>query len=72
MAQIKSKIIVDARGVSSLIHKDRTGILASAQYEVYADWIKKGKVEVYFDQVKYPGFFSWVIPLGDGFGKVGV
>lgn len=70
--KIKCKIIVDARGVSSLIHKDRTGILASAQYEVYADWINKGKVEVYLDQVKYPGFFSWCIPLGDGFGKVGV
>ena len=70
--KIKCKIIVDARGVSSLIHKDRTGILASAQFEVYADWIKKGKVEVYLDQVKYPGFFSWSIPLGDGFGKVGV
>ncbi len=70
--KIKCKIIVDARGVSSLIHKDRTGILASAQYEVYADWIKKGKVEVYLDQIKYPGFFSWSIPLGDGFGKVGV
>ncbi len=70
--KIKCKIIVDARGVSSLIHKDRTGILASAQYEVYADWIKKGKVEVYLDQVKYPGFFSWSIPLGDGFGKAGV
>ncbi len=70
--KIKCKIIVDARGVSSLIHKDRTGILASAQFEVYTDWIKKGKVEVYLDQVKYPGFFSWSIPLGDGFGKVGV
>ena len=55
--EIKCKIFVDARGVSSLIHKDRTGILASAQYEVYADWINKGKVEVYFDQEKYPGFF---------------
>lgn len=70
--KIKCKIIVDARGVSSLIHKDRTGILASAQFEVYTDWIKKGKVEVYLDHVKYPGFFSWSIPLGDGFGKVGV
>ncbi len=70
--KIKCKIIVNARGVSSLIHKDRTGILASAQYEVYADWIKKGKVEVYLDQIKYPGFFSWSIPLGDGCGKGGV
>ena len=58
--------------MSSLIHKDRTGILSSAQYEIYADWIKKGKVEVIFDQEKYPGFFAWVIPSGEGKGKVGV
>lgn len=70
--EIKCKIIVDARGVSSLIHKDRTGILSSAQFQVYADWIKKGVVEVYFDQEKYPGFFCWIIPSGEGIGKVGV
>ena len=44
---IECKIIVDARGVSSLITKDRTGILSSAQYEVYADWIKKEKFIIY-------------------------
>ena len=69
---IDCKIFVDARGVSSLIHKDRTGILSSAQYEIYADWIKKGKVEVIFDQERYPGFFAWVIPSNEGRGKVGV
>ncbi|MEO2200399.1 MAG: dehydrogenase, partial [Nitrosopumilus sp.] len=70
--KIDCKIFVDARGVSSLIHKDRTGILSSAQYEIYADWIKKGKVEVIFDQEKYPGFFAWVIPSDEGKGKVGI
>ena len=70
--KIDCKIFVDARGVSSLIHKDRTGILSSAQYEIYADWIHKGKVEVIFDQEKYTGFFAWVIPSGEGKGKVGV
>lgn len=70
--EIKCKIFVDARGVASLIHKDRTGILSSAQYEIYADWIKKGKVEVFFDQKKYPGFFAWIIPSGEGKGKVGI
>ena len=69
---IDCKIFVDARGVSSLIHKDRTGILSSAQYEIYANWIKKGKVEVIFDQEKYPGFFAWIIPSNEGKGKVGV
>jgi digeranylgeranylglycerophospholipid reductase len=66
------KIFVDARGASSLIQRDREGVLQSAQYEVYADWIEKGKVEVNFDAIRFPGFFSWVIPEADGIGKVGV
>lgn len=70
--QIDCKIFVDAMGVSSLIHRDRTGILSSAQYEIYADWIRKGMIEVIFDQKRYPGFFAWVIPSGEGKGKVGV
>jgi len=69
---IDCKIFVDARGVSSLIHKDRTGIISSAQYEIYADWIHKGQVKVMFDQEKYPGFFAWIIPSNEGKGKVGV
>ncbi|MBI4131012.1 MAG: NAD(P)/FAD-dependent oxidoreductase [Nitrosarchaeum sp.] len=70
--EIECQIFVDARGVSSLIHKDRTGILSSAQYEIYADWIKKGIVQMFFDQEKYPGFFAWVIPSDQGKGKIGV
>lgn len=69
---LQCKIIVDARGVSSLIHKDREGVLQSAQYEVYADWIEKDRIEVYFDQEKYPGFFAWIIPTHADIAKVGV
>lgn len=70
--EIKCKIIVDARGVSSLIHKDRTGTLQSAQYEVFADWIDKERIEVHLDQEKYPGFFAWVIPTRRDEAKIGV
>ena len=70
--EIECQIFVDARGVSSLIQKDRTGILSSAQYEIYADWIKKGNVQVFLDQEKYPGFFAWIIPSDAGKGKIGV
>ncbi|MDA4133077.1 MAG: NAD(P)/FAD-dependent oxidoreductase, partial [Thaumarchaeota archaeon] len=35
-------------------------------------WFKDGEVEVHLDQDKYPGFFAWVIPRGDGIAKVGV
>jgi len=69
---IECKYLIDCRGVSRLANKDRDGILLTAQYEVYADWIKKGQVEVYFDQEKYPEFFAWIIPSGEGVGKIGV
>ena len=69
---IECKFFVDCRGVSRLANKDRDGILLTAQYEVYAEWIKEGQVEVYFDQEKYPEFFAWIIPSGKGVGKVGV
>ena len=69
---IKCKFIVDARGVTSLVQKDRTGTLQSAQYEVFADWIDKDRIEVYLDQEKYPGFFAWVIPTRRDEAKVGV
>ncbi|MEX0910673.1 MAG: NAD(P)/FAD-dependent oxidoreductase [Nitrosopumilaceae archaeon] len=69
---LKCKIVVDARGVSSLVQKDRAGILQSAQYEVYANWIEKERIEVYFDQEKYPGFFAWIIPTSMDIAKVGV
>jgi geranylgeranyl reductase family protein len=69
---IDCKYFIDCRGVSALANKDRDGIYLTAQYEVYADWINDGIVEVYLDQEKYPGFFAWIIPSGDGVGKVGV
>ena len=70
--EISCKILVDCRGVGALINNRRDGVLLSAQYEIYADWIEAGKVEVYFDQMKYPGFFAWIIPSGNGVGKVGI
>jgi geranylgeranyl reductase family protein len=68
----RSRYLVDARGISSLIQNDRSGVLLAAQYEVYAHWIEKDTVIVEFDNVKYPGFFAWIIPTGEGSGKVGV
>ena len=47
--EIGCKILVDCRGVGALTNNERDGVLLSAQYEVYADWIEDGKVEVYFD-----------------------
>lgn len=66
---IKCDVMVDARGAYSL---GGHGLLASAQYEVCADWIRAGEVTVMLDNLKYPGFFAWIIPARSGVGKVGV
>lgn len=66
------RYFVDARGVASIINRNREGVLQSAQYEVYAPWIERDTIEVAFDSKRYPGFFAWVIPTGQGSGKVGV
>lgn len=64
--------LVDATGVASLASRGmRAGILASAQAEVMAPWIERGRVEVMLDAERYPGFFAWVIPSAGGRGKVG-
>ena len=72
VGDFRCKILVDCRGVGALINNDRDGVLLSAQYEIYADWIVDEIVQVYFDQIRYPGFFAWVIPSGTGVGKIGV
>ena len=69
---IDCKYFIDCRGVTALVNNDRDGVYVTAQYEVYADWINDGIVEVYLNQEKYPGFFAWIIPSGEGVGKVGV
>lgn len=69
---LKCNYFVDARGVTSILQRNREGILQSAQYEVYASWIERDTIEVKFDSERYPGFFAWIIPTGRGKAKVGV
>jgi flavin-dependent dehydrogenase len=69
---LSCEYFVDARGVGSLISKNRDGVLQSAQYEIYASWIEPDTIEVAFDSQLYPGFFAWIIPTGRARGKVGV
>ncbi|MYB29872.1 MAG: NAD(P)/FAD-dependent oxidoreductase [Cenarchaeum sp. SB0663_bin_5] len=66
---IPCSIVIDARGAHTL---SGPNLLASAQYEICADWIRQGEVTVILDNLKYPGFFAWVIPTRSGIGKVGV
>ena len=59
---------VDATGPAS---SPRGGIIPAAKYEIEGEWIREGRVEVFVDQMKYPGFFAWMIPFGGGRAKVG-
>jgi geranylgeranyl reductase family protein len=69
---ISCNFFVDARGIASIISRNRDGVLHSAQYEVYASWIEPHTIEVVFNNQHYPGFFAWIIPTGRAKGKVGV
>ena len=69
---ISCEYVVDARGLGGLKNDLVRGILPSAQYEVYAPWIENDMIEISVDNSKYPGYFAWIIPTGDGRGKVGV
>lgn len=67
-----AKILVDARGKSSLKHSRQNGFLQAAQYDVYGSWFEKDRVELYLDNRITPEFFTWVIPLGNDIARLGV
>ena len=60
--------LIDATGPASA---PAGGILPAAKYEVEADWVVEGRVEVFVDRARYPGFFAWTIPYGVRRAKVG-
>lgn len=66
---VGAKYLVDATGPASA---PRRGIIPAAKYEIEADWLRERTVEVFFDAVRYPDFFAWVIPYSQGKAKVGV
>ncbi|MEM3437624.1 MAG: NAD(P)/FAD-dependent oxidoreductase, partial [Nitrososphaerales archaeon] len=64
-----AKILVDARGLSSL--RSEHGILQAAQYDIQGSWFEKDRVEVYLDNEITPGFFKWLIPLNEEIARLG-
>ena len=68
---INCDLLVDARGRTSLAERDSNGVLPAAQYEVEGPWIDDDTVEVYLNQKETPGFFTWVIPMGNGSARIG-
>ncbi|RLI07316.1 hypothetical protein DRO32_04085 [Candidatus Bathyarchaeota archaeon] len=48
------------------------GVLPASQVEVRAEVASEDMVEVHLGSRLAPGFFAWVIPLGDGRARVGL
>ncbi len=78
--KIKSKIVVDAEGVSSRLVR-QVGLPAlnpsGLVYAVEAEMddvhdVEDHAVEVYFGKSYAPGFYGWLIPRPDGSAKVGL
>ncbi|MFQ6134738.1 MAG: dehydrogenase, partial [Nitrososphaerales archaeon] len=63
--------VVNAAGCSALPRRKKN-TLQAAKFEVYGDWFDRDTVEIYFDQKKSPGYFTWVIPIHSDTAKVGV
>lgn len=78
--EFKSKIVIDAEGVSSSVLK-RAGIstlnsnlmVQGVQAEVsMIEDIQEDTVEIYLGRNFAPGFFAWIVPRQDGTAKVGL
>jgi len=69
---LRSSVYIEAHGISSLIKSKKDGFLQAARYDVQGRWFQEDTLEMYFNNLAYPGFFLWVIPLGNDTAKVGV
>jgi geranylgeranyl reductase family protein len=65
-----AKWVVNAAGCLSL--PDKNKILQAAKFEVIGNWFDRDRVEIYFNQMKSPGYFIWVIPISSDTAKVGI
>lgn len=77
---IPSRIVIDDEGVSSTLLKragfetlDSRKTVNAVQAEVDGiQNINEQTVELFFGRNTAPGFYAWIVPLGDGTGKVGL
>ena len=75
----RTEIIIDAEGVSSKIVKaagleslDPAGLLPALQFDLSGVDVEPDYVEIHVGRKIAPGFFAWVIPLGEDSARVGL
>jgi digeranylgeranylglycerophospholipid reductase len=77
---LPSRIVIDDEGVSSTLLKragfetlDPCRTVNAVQAEVDGiQNVDEPTVELFFGRNTAPGFYAWIVPLGDGSGKVGL
>ena len=74
-----AEIIIDAEGSRCIISKSmglpvvpKSSKFPAYQYEVANADIESDYVEMYYGRRLAPGFFAWIIPLGEGKARVGL
>jgi digeranylgeranylglycerophospholipid reductase len=76
---LQSKVVVIAEGVRSVLSKSvgfqpvsKNSRFPAYQYEVKGVDIEEDMVEMFYGRQLAPGFFAWIIPLGEGRARVGL
>jgi geranylgeranyl reductase family protein len=74
-----AKVTVNAEGARCQISREvglpavpRTSKLPAYQYELAGAEIEDDMVEMFYGQRVAPGFFAWIIPLGDSKARIGL
>jgi len=76
--QVKARLVIDASGVDSLLVRQlglrgKLGFLSGIQYEMSGvSFEGEEYVELYFSREMFPGFFAWIIPMGEDAVRVGL
>jgi digeranylgeranylglycerophospholipid reductase len=78
-SEVTARIIIDAEGSRCSISKSigfpevsKSSKFPAYQYEVADADVDDDYVEMYYGRRIAPGFFAWIIPLGEGRARVGL
>jgi len=76
---LRADVVIDAEGASSKIVKaagleplNSNGLLSGLQFDLIGVDVDPDYVEIHVGRKVAPGFFAWVIPLGEGSARVGL
>jgi len=76
---LQSRVVVIAEGVRSVLSKtvgfstiSKRSKLPAYQYEFKGADVEEDLVEMFYGRQLAPGFFAWIIPLGEGGVRVGL